>query len=135
MRGSPLLRLILMAAALVIAGVPVWLLTRRSDSPLAVPAAETTATVNCRITLTASAPAVLTVSKLGELVLSTAPGTLTANVTIPVDPSQPDDVVIRGEWSNDASEQALRVEVETEGKDTAVRTFWGRGNVEDVVTP
>lgn len=136
MRGTPALRLLLMAAALLLAGVPVWSLTRPDAAPRAVEAPATTPDrTEVRITLTASAPARLGISVLGEELIPAGTPSTGATIVTRMDPAHPDDVVVRAEWPEDATEQALRVEIEQTGKAPTVSTFWGRGSVEDVVTP
>jgi hypothetical protein len=135
-RGFPLLRLFLVAAGLVLLGVPVWLLTRPvpSSPPPASAAIEPEKMAVYEVLLTASAPARLAVRVANQSsVESAGPATsLTASFTM--NAAEPEDLAVFGNFDPAAGNSALRVEVRLAGKTLADSTFWGTGLVEDVVT-
>ena len=136
MRGSPLLRLYLVAAALALLGVPVWLLTRPAPSappPVFAPIEPQNMAVY-DVLLTASAPARLAVRVTNQpSVESTGPATsLSASFTM--DAAEPEDLAVFANFHPAAVNSALRVEVRLAGRTLADSTFWGNELVEDVVT-
>lgn len=136
MRGSPLFRLALTALALVLAGIPVWTITRPSaPPPLAPVVAPTGASREVTLTLTASAPAVLSATCLGKSLLSTTTATLTASARVVIDASNPEDLVVAAAWEKSAAPQALRVEIIDAHGTSLDQTFWGTQSVEESVTP
>jgi hypothetical protein len=135
-RGFPLLRLFLVAAGLVLLGVPVWLLTRPvpSSPPPASAPIEPEKMAVYEVLLTSSAPARLAVRVANQpSVESAGPATsLTASFTM--NAAEPEDLAVFGNFDPSAGNSALRVEVRLAGKTLADSTFWGTGLVEDVVT-
>lgn len=136
MRGFPVLRLILVAAALGLLALPVWSLTGASRPSVPAPLAnevEPATTAPYRMLLTASAPAVIEASA-ANLPPAASVGlvkTLEANFTMSA--TQPEDLVVSARFGNAAGQAALRVVVEKDGQTVVDRTFWGSGVIEDVV--
>jgi len=136
LRGSPLLRLVLTAIALALAGIPVWIITRPSQPPPPVSAAPAiSATREVTLTLTASAPAILAATCLEKTVLHSEMPMQTATARVLVNSEAPDDFVVSARWEKSPTPQALRVEITDSTGSSVDQTFWGTDFIEDTVTP
>lgn len=132
MRGSPILRLVLMAIALALAGIPVWVLTRATpDEPAQPPAAAESPSRWVDVEMTASAPGTLSLSALGQVLLASPEGATSAQGRAWI--SREADLVASAVWPAGDAPHALRVVIREDGKVTRDATFWGAGSVEDVV--
>ena len=136
MRGTPWIRFALMACALALVAVPIWLLTRSEGSsepaapPPAPPAVERDLTLEIE-----SAPAAqsIVISYLGrELIPSTPPdGTYSGTIRLPA--ASPADLVVTARWASTPM-AALRVRVSDLDGPVAEASYWGTDRVEDVLT-
>ncbi len=134
MRGSPILRLILTAVFLALAGLPVWSLTRPKAEIVQPSPALPADTADFRLVVTTSSPATVRVSQLGRVsVASDAPGTHFEGRLV-MDREHPDDLVIEASWRDAATPQALRIEVKEGDTVLFEQTLWGREALEDAVT-
>lgn len=135
MRGSPLLRLILVAGALVLLAVPVWKLTRQNPSPIpAKPAAVAEDLVDYRVILKSSGTARLQAMVANQPTISSASGVENFEAVFSMSANEPEDIAVFADFVDRARSSALRVMVEKSGEILVDKTFWGTGVVEDVVT-
>lgn len=134
MRGSPIVRLVLTAVFLALAGLPVWSLTRPKAEAVHTPAVPVADTTDFRLVVTTSSPATVRVSQLGRVVVaSDTPGTHFEGRLV-MDRTHPDDIVVEASWRDASTPQALRLEVQEGDKALFEQTLWGREAVEDAVT-
>lgn len=136
MRGSPIVRLVLTAIFLALAGWPVWLLTRpapeaRAELPVAVPAAHGG---EFRLVATASSPARLKITQLDRDVIDAAQPAATFEGRLTMDRAQPEDLVIACQWDDGANLRALRVEIFDGDTLLFDTTLWGREAIDDAIT-
>jgi len=136
MRGFPLMRLIVVAAALVLLAVPVWMLTQKNTakktsepSPAVLPE-NTEAYV---VTLTASSPATLRVMAANQPTVSSNGAVSVFEARFSMNAAQPEDLAVFAEFADKAAPNAVRVQVRLKDKMAADTTLWGTGLVEDVV--
>ncbi len=137
MRGSPIFRLLLVLAGLLLAGIPVWQLThRREEAPVpppVVPAPDASTGHWVEVEMTASAPGRLVLSSLGRPLLDSGNSVPTLGGRIFVSGKSPDDLVVSAKWENSADNHAVRVVVKENGETLKDVTFWGTDSVEDVL--
>jgi hypothetical protein len=126
-----MLRVALLVAALAVAGIPVWLVTR-PVAAVAVTVEGADARVMHRVVATASRPAELRISAAGCDEVVGSGGGVEARWLM--DPALPEDVVVGAEFAEGGTPGAVRVVVERGGLVVADETFWGEDGVEDVVT-
>jgi len=132
MRGAPILRLVLMAIALALAGIPVWLLTRPTPEVVApLPAAPESSARWVEVEMTSSAPGTLSLSALGKALLTSPAGATSARERVWI--GRESDLVASATWPVADTPHALRVVLREDGRVTRDATFWGAGSVEDVV--
>lgn len=134
MRGSPFLRLVLVAGALILLALPVWRLTRQA--PPAAPAKAAAVTedlADYRVTLKASAPARLQAMVANQPTASSASGVENFEAAFSMSADEPEDIAVFADFEDRASSAALRVTVEKGGEVLVEKTFWGTGVIEDVV--
>jgi len=137
MRGHPILRLVILICFLSIAGIPVFFLTRKrpesvSSALNAEPAPKKI--IPYDITLTASPPAHLTVSAIGQKALESSPAADSLSATFTMDSVKPEDLVVKARFASSQNNTALRVEVRVAGKTLTDATLWGGETIEDVVS-
>lgn len=133
MRGFPLLRLILVALGLAVAGVPVWSLTRQRDTAdveKPAPAAEERVV---HLQITSSTPALVSVESASRSILETSEPATAADARFSQNASAPDDLIVRAKWDAPGM-HAIRIRV-VEKEDTLLdQTFWAERELEDVVS-
>ena len=135
MRGSPLLRLILVAGALVLLALPVWQLTRNTTSPIpAKPAAVAEDLADYRVILKSSGTARLQAMVANQPTISSASGVEDFEAVFFMSANEPEDIAVFADFLDRTRPSALRVMVEKSGEVLVDKTFWGTGVVEDVVT-
>lgn len=135
MRGSPLLRLFFLAAALAFAAIPVRSLTRtRTPPPPHGPVVRPTSEkATVEILLTSSAPGTLRVSSLGRPLLESGNGSRSLAGKIEISKNNPDDIVVSAAWDSPSGPGAIHAEAWRDGTQVADATFWGDGPIEDVL--
>ncbi len=135
MRGSPLLRLILVAGALVLLAVPVWQLTRNTTSPIpAKPVAVAEDLADYRVILKSSGTARLQAMVANQPTISSASGVENFEAVFSMSANEPEDIAVFADFVDRTRPSALRVIVEKSGEVLVEKTFWGTGVVEDAVT-
>ena len=136
MRGFPLLRIAVVATALLLLGVPVWMLT--GDR---VQVAQDEAGVDegmnemvvFSVELTSSAPARLSVMAAGHPVQVSDGPLERFEGAFEMPRSQPEDLVVSANFEGEVGSEALRVNVRESGRLVADKTFWGVGEIQDVL--
>jgi len=134
MRGFPLLRVALVAAALALLAFPVHWLTLDKPAIAATPEAsipEKTATYH--VVLTTSTPADLRVMAANQPTASSQQPVTRFETAFQMNADQPEDLAVFAEFSDIATAHAVRIEVRSGEKNLADSTFWGTGLVEDVL--
>jgi hypothetical protein len=134
MRGTPWLRFALMAVALALTAVPVYLFLRSETTPPAplspAPGTEAERQLTLEIISAPTANSV-SVSYLGkELVSADQRGSYSGTVRLP---SSPADLVVIATWLG-TQRAALHVEVSNEDGPIAEASYWGIDRVDDVFT-
>lgn len=139
MRGSPLLRLVLTAVTLLAAGWTVgWLAQRPAASAAQTPApAGTTPAAPGLLTLrlTSSAPLeTFEIQSGGETLIKRSPGELIWTETLPGNTIlESADLLIQASWSGGSEVNALKVEMDLDGRSLPEQTLWGQPDLMDVV--
>ncbi len=140
MTGSPLLRLALVLAGIVLLAIPALRLTSRAtpERSAVSPTEKNTASVReVRFTfLSPTPPAEITVEAHGAQVAKLRPdATLaTADVALTL-PTAGIDLIIRANWTGDPEKiNPLRVQASLDGNPLTDTTLWGDSRMEDVIT-
>ena len=137
MRGTPWIRFSLMAIALALAGVPIWLLTRTDEPPVApAPPALQPQPAERELTLaieTAPSAQEIGASYLGrELIpLTHRGGTFSGTIRLPAGSAA--DLLVTARWAGTET-AALRVGASDENGPLAEEFFWGRERIQEVLT-
>ncbi|MFZ4597111.1 MAG: hypothetical protein ACOYNN_00560 [Terrimicrobiaceae bacterium] len=129
MRGSPIFRLAVAAFFLVLAGIPIWHLTRPVVASAAVPDAapdDGTREVVLKLSSVPTAQS-LTVLLLGKPISLGGDGVIRL-------PREATDLVVKGQWADAEGSCAVRVLARQDSLDLLDATLWGQGEIEDVVT-
>lgn len=130
-----MIRVLLVAAFLALAGVPVWVLTGRETTVLATASPRTGAKSEAvDVELSATRPALVTVSVAGKEIAAGPLGDAGIRATINIPEGSRADLVVTAKWEETASQNALRVVARHDGETLADSTLWGEGEVKDVVT-
>lgn len=139
MRGSPFIRLLVIAIFLVVAGIPVWSLTRPKSVVPATPPETAVATPEAmrpvEITLTSTGKAIVTVQYAGKTLWQSPEPAEAFTPAIPLPESKDaTDLVIKSRWVEPQARNALRFQAARDGDSLADTTLWGNQEVEGVVT-
>ena len=135
MRGHPILRLVILICFLVIAGIPVYLITR-NRSVVVQSSAELSAKKNVpyEITMTASTPAHLALAVVGQIPVESSPSAESLIATYSMDAAKPEDLVVKARFVSPQKNAALRIQVQVAGKMIKDATLWGSESIEDVIS-
>ncbi len=128
-------RVLAVAGALVLLGLPVWFMTRGDGvaAPVAAVAKTGGSLVDYTVRLTASAPARLSVMVAGKEPAESGDGVVEFQAVFSMSESAPEDVAVFADFSQEGGKCAVRVEVERGGRVLKDATLWGEGVVDDVV--
>jgi len=138
MTGSPLLRLLLVFAALALIAIPAWRLTGR-EAPAPAVAGDKLPVVVHELALTFSSPILpsgISVRASNTVVATLTPETSPASATVSL-PIPPEglDLVVSATWPATAGQtNALRIQASLDSESLADTTLWGDPDVEDVIT-
>jgi hypothetical protein len=136
MKGSPLLRVLLVVIALLAVLWPLRnLTTRRTEvqSAAATTAAESESNVHLVLTST-SFPFTFEVSHLGKTIWKgEATESSVARDVKMAFPSEGIDLLVDAKWQDD-KQAAVRLDVTPDDGNTMTRTLWGNGSVNGVLT-
>jgi hypothetical protein len=136
MRGSPLLRVLLVVIALLAVLWPLRRLTTHLAETPSQPA-QTTATSEASVHLvltSTSFPFTFEVSHLGKTIWKgeTTESNVTKDVRMAF-PPEGIDLLVNAKWQGD-KEAAVKLDVAVNGADEITRTLWGTGKVSGVLT-
>jgi hypothetical protein len=135
MRGSPLVRAILIISILLLAIFPLWKLTHKVE---ALPAVDSTpapkASVHIALTF-AHAPSGFQLLHLGKVIWEAKSPGESAQKEFPMEfPKEGIDLEIKATWPVSSPLTAVRVSV-TPGNGGAIeKTAWGNGGLDEVLT-
>lgn len=137
MRGFPLLQISAVVVALLLLGVPVWMLTgdRLQAAPEDPGVAEERKVemVVFSVELTSSSPARLSVMAAGHPIQVSDGPLERFEGAFEMPRSQPEDLVVSAKFEEEGGSEALRVKVRESGRLVADKTFWGTGEIQDVL--
>jgi hypothetical protein len=134
MRGTPWIRFSIMAAALALFAIPIWLLTLADAPPPASVPAFPSRPAQRDVTLeieTAPAAQAIGASYLGRELISRehTGGTFSGTIQLPADSAA--DILVTARWNGTAT-AALRARVSDENGILTEASFWGVEKVVDV---
>ena len=136
MRGSPLLRVLLVVIALLAVLWPLRsLTTHRAETASTPPPTASTPESNVHLVLTStSVPFTFEVSHLGKTVWKgeAMENTVTRDLKMAF-PSEGIDLLVDAKWQGD-KQTAVRLDVAADNGDTTTKTLWGTGGVSGVLT-
>lgn len=138
MHGSPLLRTISVIILLLLAGIPLWRMTHEAAAASVIPevaAPEAQSTVHMEAGFSPK-PLRFEVSYLGKIVwqsdLVTA-DSAQKDIAMPY-PKEGVDLEYKVTWPPGAGQCAARLSVAPGDAEPVVKTLWGNGEVDDVLT-
>ena len=136
MRGSPLLRVLLVVIALLAVLWPLRsLTTHRAETASTPPQTASTPESNVHLVLTStSVPFTFEVSHLGKTVWKgeATENTVTRDLKMAF-PSEGIDLLVDAKWQGD-KQTAVRLDVAVDNGETMTKTLWGTGGVSGVLT-
>jgi hypothetical protein len=136
MRGSPLLRVLLVVIALLAVLWPLRrLTTHRVEEPPTAPQTAATVQSDVHLVLTSTTfPFTFEISHLGKTIWKGEglEGSVAQDVQMTF-PSEGIDLLIDAKWQGQKP-TAVKVDVTPEGGDTITKTLWGTTQVNDVLT-
>ncbi len=139
MRGSPILRALVVFVALLALAPLLWRITHPVASARGVGAQATPppvkgATFECRVHFSA-APTRAAIQHLGKDVWSKAPPVLAENFTAEIPwPKEGVDLHVIAEWPAGTQSAALRIRLTAPDGTEHDRTVWGDANADEVLT-
>ena len=136
MRGSPLLRTLVVLLILLGTAVPLWKLTHKTEAAAAIEDSTPAAKSNIHIELTFSrAPAEFQLLHLGKVIWEAkSPGETVRKDFALEFPKEGIDLEIKAAWPPGAAASAVRVSV-TPGNGNAIeKSAWGAVSVDEVLT-
>ena len=136
MRGSPLLRVLLVVIALLAVLWPLRrLTTHRTEAPSVAAPTAVAPESNVHLVLTSTSfPFTFEVSHLGKTIWKgeATESSVTRDVKM-VFPSEGIDLSVEAKWPGD-KQGAVRLDVTPDERDTMTKTLWGSGSVSGVLT-
>lgn len=136
MRGSPLLRALLVFLLLLGLAPVLWQMTHRDESrPVVAPAPAAVAEQEIPIELAfTTVPKRVTITHLGREVWKKDAVEETEDLTIKVPwPKEGGELKFTVEWADDAPLSAMRTRLEDPERGSIERTLWGRGTKSGVL--
>jgi hypothetical protein len=136
MRGSPLIRVLLVVIGLLLVLLPLRSLTsHRPEKPSTAAPPVGPMTSNVHLVLTSTTfPFTFEISHLGKTIWKgdALEGSVARDVQMSF-PPEGVDLLIDAKWQ-DQKQTAVRLDVTPEGSDTITKTLWGNTQVSDVLT-
>jgi hypothetical protein len=136
MRGSPLLRVLLVVTALLAVLWPLRsLTTHRAESPSALPQSAPTPESNVHLVLTSTSfPFTFEVSHLGKTIWKgeATESSVATDVKMTF-PPEGIDLFVDAKWQGD-KQAAVKLDVTPDNGDTMTKILWGTGKVSGVLT-
>jgi hypothetical protein len=135
MRGSPLLRVLLVVIALLAVLWPLRSLTTHRAETASTPQTASTPESNVHLVLTStSVPFTFEVSHLGKTIWKgEAMESSVARDVKMAFPAEGIDLLVDAKWQGD-KQAAVRLDVAVDNGDTTTKTLWGTGGVSGVLT-
>jgi hypothetical protein len=135
MRGSPLLRVLLVVIALLAVLWPLRSLTTHRAETASTPQTASTPESNVHLVLTStSVPFTFEVSHLGKTIWKgEAMESSVARDVKMAFPAEGIDLLVDAKWQGD-KQAAVRLDVAVDNGDTTTKTLWGNGGVSGVLT-
>jgi hypothetical protein len=136
MRGSPLLRVLLVVIALLAVLWPLRSLTiHRAESPSTPPQTATMSESNVHLVLTStSSPFTFEVSHLGKAIWKGEAIECSVGRDVKMTfPPEGIDLLVDAKWQGD-KQAAVRLDVAVDNGDMMTKTLWGTGSVSGVLT-
>jgi len=137
-RGSPLLRAIIVFAALLALAPLLWQVTRSSNGASSVeqPAAKPGSSSRVDLALAFSSPAKrVSIEHLGREIWAKSEPEMEENATLELPwPKEGIDLHVKVEWPEGAPMAAMRMRVVAPNGTEHDRSVWGRGSADEVVT-
>ena len=135
MRGSPLLRVLLVVIALLAVLWPLRSLTTHRAETASTPQTATTPESNVHLVLTStSVPFTFEVSHLGKTIWKgEAMESSVARDVKMAFPPEGIDLLVDAKWQG-AKQTAVKLDVTPDSSDTTTKTLWGNGGVSGVLT-
>jgi hypothetical protein len=135
MRGSPLLRVLLVVIALLAVLWPLRSLTTHRAETAPTPQTASTPESNVHLVLTStSIPFTFEISHLGKTIWKgEATESSVARDVKMAFPPEGIDLLVDAKWQGD-KQAAVRLDVTPDDGDTMTKTLWGNGSVNDVLT-
>jgi hypothetical protein len=136
MKGSPLLRVILVVIALLVVLWPLRrLTTHRAESPSSPSQTATASESGVHLVLTSTTfPFTFEVSHLGQTIWKSEATESSVSRDIRMAfPREGVDLLVNAKWVGD-KEAAVKVDVTPDGGDTITKILWGTGGVSEVLT-
>lgn len=133
MRGSPLLHALFLAAALALAGIPVWSLTRPHVHAVNTkPGPAKTGRQAVELSVTSTASARITLTSEGRAVWQSGEAGTHFEQTLDL-PATGSELVATVRWATD-QQQAARFQFSHDGETLADATLWGDAETTDVIS-
>ena len=136
MKGSPLLRVLLVVIALLAVLWPLRsLTTHRAENPSTPLHTTATPESNVHLVLTSTSfPFTFEVSHLGKTIWKgeAIESSITHDITMAF-PPEGIDLLVDAKWQSD-KQAAVRLDVAVDNGDTTTKTLWGNGGVSGVLT-
>lgn len=134
MRGSPLILTAFLALGLLLAGIPVWSLTRPHphETPVAAPSSAPATTRPLELKITSTSAALVELRQSGQLIWQSQSPAESFTQTLPA--AADADFVASVRWLDAAKQNAIRFEFSRDGDALADKTLWGEGQTEDVLS-
>jgi hypothetical protein len=135
MRGSPLLRVLLVVIALLAVLWPLRSLTTHRAETAPTPQTASTPGSNVHLVLiSTSVPFTFEVSHLGKTIWKgeAMESSVASDVKMPF-PPEGIDLLVDAKWQGD-KQAAVRLDVAVDNGDTTTKTLWGNGGVSGVLT-
>jgi hypothetical protein len=135
MRGSPLLRVLLVVIALLAVLWPLRSLTTHRAETASTPQTASTPESNVHLALTStSVPFTFEVSHLGKTIWKgEAMESSVARDVKMAFPPEGIDLLLDAKWQG-AQQTAVKLDVTPDSSDTTTKTLWGNGSVSGVLT-
>ena len=136
MRGSPLLLTAFLALGLLLAGIPVWSLTRPHPHTTPAPASTTVPPAHVRpfeLKVTTTTAATIELRHAGQVVWSSSAPAESFDATLSA-ASGLTDFVASIRWLDGSKANAARFQFSRDGDTLADLTLWGELSTEDVLT-
>lgn len=131
MRGSPLVQALILVAALALAGIPVWSLTRPEEkTPARVIRKAGSDRRTVELTVNSTTPAEASLTHEGKIVWQGA-----AAEGVPLElPAGAVELVAVVRWNSQPGSHAIRFQVSQDGDAIADVSLWGEAETTDVIT-